>query len=131
MFAKRFPSEYEAVKNAVGDKIVSFMSSQDGGQIIVKFHLKQPKVIFFLPTDYPSSKIWACFMNEVPNHPFYQRYNTDTNLATIFRNCNTIIGYIDKIYESLDDTNLITDGIKNLSIDNTNLITNGMRKLRI
>jgi hypothetical protein len=120
MFAKRFPSEYAALKNAVNEKIVSFMSSTEGNFVFVKFRLDQPKVLFMIPYDYPTSKMQVSFTNEVPNHPFYFGCKENINLATVsyFKNCVTIIDYINTIHESLDD---ITNGIKNMSINNTNI----------
>lgn len=133
MFATKFPFEYKAVKDAVNESIVSFLSSAEGNFVFVKFRLDQPKVLFMIPYDYPISKLQVCFTNDVPNHPFYNRCKEDTNLATVpyFKHCSTIMDYIHAIRESLDDSADITDGIKNMCIDNTNIITSGIKKLHI
>lgn len=133
MFATKFPSEYAAVKNAVNDRVVSFLSSAEGNFVFVKFQLNQPKVLFLIPYDYPASKMQVSFTNEVPNHPFYVGCKEDTNLATVpyFKHCVTIMDYINAIHDSLDGSIDIMDGIKNMSIDNTNIITNGMQRLHI
>lgn len=133
MFATRFPSEHNAIKNAIGTKIVSFMSSSDGSFVFVKFQVGQPSLLFMIPYDYPTGKMQVSFNNEVPDHPFYKYCKQDTNLATVpyFKHCNTMMDYINTIYMSLDDTPSIINGMQHLSIDNTNDITKKMSKLKI
>lgn len=116
MFAKRYQNEDAALKNAkYNNDIVSYITSSEGSYVIVKFHNNQLKIIFYIPVNYPDGKLCPFFMNEVPDHPFYAKCTTETNLNTFFI-CNTILDYIISVKKSLDDVNTITNGVKNMTI---------------
>lgn len=119
MFAKRLPDEYKSLKNAMYDNhIMSFLSSSDGGQIIIKFkdvlnciH----KIIFFIPSGYPTYKMSGYFMNNVPAYNFYKNYTVDTNITNIFKCPNNMLSYVNEVKNSIE-VNELTKQVNQMSL---------------